>query len=152
MRMKNNCSRFLFKLTSELFIPKIFTRFWIRYRHGFRTWIFRPYQATAGRRRPRRPGFQNSLFPFSVFTIDSKVPSYSNAHAKFKLDFWESAPRKLVRVRHHCECFWKLYHLGYSDLSFIRWVQKSFPEFNVSMDFKVARCAWNWKEYFLLPR
>ena len=36
MRIKNNCSRFLFKLTSELFIPKIFTRFRIRFRHGFR--------------------------------------------------------------------------------------------------------------------
>ena len=32
MRIKNNCSRFLFKLTSELFIPKIFTRFRIRFR------------------------------------------------------------------------------------------------------------------------
>ena len=34
MRIKNNCSRFLFKLTSELFILKIFTRFRIRIRHG----------------------------------------------------------------------------------------------------------------------
>ena len=39
MRMKNNCSRFLFKLTSELFIPKIFEVLRTRCRHEFRILI-----------------------------------------------------------------------------------------------------------------
>ena len=40
------------------------------------------------------------------------------------MDFWGSVTRKLVRVWYHCEWFLKLYNLSYSDLSFIRWVQK----------------------------
>ena len=39
MRMKNNCSRFLFKLTSELFIPKIFEVLRSRCGHDFRILI-----------------------------------------------------------------------------------------------------------------
>ena len=60
-----------------------------------------------------------------VKTLSDDVHLPKHPRKCYKVDFWDSVPRKLVRVWYHWKWFFKLYNLSYSDLSFIRWIQKS---------------------------
>ena len=60
-----------------------------------------------------------------VKSLSHDVPLPKRPRKCFNVDFPYLVPRELVRVWYHRKWFLKLYNLSYSDLSFIRWVQKS---------------------------